>query len=547
MIDQFQVGVIENTLNILTRITGSKSILLLKFSDAGLSVLSFIGDDSDKYKQFYDSLFQLYKNSGIDNIPVEELPECKAIMSDLMAQSCFIKKVFSATEQNESVYLLIFLDAVNDLLDTENDAFRSVMKVLSNQVKENYYPGEGLITPVTDKKEGDKIEINNWEENFNKLLTIANDLIFILDKDGCFLRVNNFGALMLDYNEPEMVGKHFFDFVEPDKKIEVSMAFSKMLLSERVTKIKTTLITKLKKKVPVEIMGRTITKDDKVAGMLGIVKDLTKLNKYEDELKKLKPKLIEAHRLISLERSRMWHHNSLIEELDRLKNEFVSNISHEFRTPLASIIGFSETIVSDPDLPEEMKEEFNNVILNEGKRLAKLINDILDLSKIQIGKLTLNKTSFDLVTMLGEVIENNKPLAEEKQLVLDYEYPKEEIFVDADKEKLEQAVEALINNAIKFTNEDGRIKVLVNNLSKEVEVIVSDTGIGIPEKDLPYIFQKFYRVSRPGTEIPGTGIGLVFVKQIVDLHKGLISVQSELGNGTTFIVRLLKNIRTKNS
>ena len=537
--------VIENTLNILTRITNCKAILLLKFNDDELSVLSFLGNNSEKYEQFYDSLFQHYKNSGIDNTSVEELPECKAIMSDLGAQLCFINNVYSTPDQNEYVYLLIFLDAVSNLLDTENDAFKSVMKVLSNQVKENYYPREGFIAPVSDKKKDDEIIINNWEENFNKLLTIANDLIFILDKDGCFLRVNNFGALMLDYNELEMIGKHFLDFVEPDKKIEVSMAFSKMLLSERVTKIKTTLITKLKKKVPVEIMGRTITKEDKVAGMLGIVKDFTKLNRYEDELKKLKPKLIEAQRLISLERSRMWHHNSLIEELDRLKNEFVSNISHEFRTPLASIIGFSETIVSDPDLPEEMKEEFNNVILNEGKRLAKLINDILDLSKIQIGKLTLNKTSFNLINMLNEVVENNKSLAEEKKLVLDYECPKEEIILDADKEKLEQAVEALINNAIKFTNEAGRIKVIVNNLSKEVEVIVSDTGIGIPEKDLPYIFQKFYRVSRPGTEIPGTGIGLVFVKQIVDLHKGLISVQSELGNGTTFIVRLLKILEKK--
>jgi len=107
------------------------------------------------------------------------------------------------------------------------------------------------------------------------------------------------------------------------------------------------------------------------------------------------------------------------------------------------------------------------------------------------------------------------------------------------------AFDALINNAIKFTNEDGRVKVIVHNFFKDVEIIISDTGIGIPEKDLPYIFQKFYRVSRPGTEIPGTGIGLVFVKQIVDLHKGLIYIQSELGNGTSFVVKLLKSIKAK--
>ncbi|MCG6915182.1 PAS domain-containing sensor histidine kinase [bacterium BMS3Abin03] len=543
------LDLIENTLGILTRITNSKAILLLKLNDVEVSVLSFLGDNPENYTQFNSSLFLLYKHSGTDinNTQIENLPECKTVMSEIGAQSCFIKNVHSISEQNESVFLLIFMSGNNNLPDIENDAFKSVIKVLANQVKENFYPEEGIVPPFPERKREEKIVINNWEDNFNKLLTITNDLIFILDKDGCFLRVNTFGAMMLDYDEPEMIGKHFLDFVEPDKKIDVSMAFSKMLLSERVTKIKTTLVSKLNKKIPVEIAGRTITKDDKIVGMLGMAKDLTKLNKYDDELKKLKPKLIEAHRLISLERSRVWQHNSLIEELDRLKNEFVSNISHEFRTPLASIIGFSETIVSDPDLPEEMKEEFNNVILNEGKRLAKLINDILDLSKIQIGKLTLNKTNFDLVAMLNEVVESNSQFASEKKLTLDFEQPKEEILLYADKEKLEQATDALINNAIKFTNEDGRVKMIVNNLSKEIEIIISDTGIGIPEKDLPYIFQKFYRVSRPGTEIPGTGIGLVFVKQIIDLHKGLISVQSESGNGTTFVVRLLKNIGIKNS
>jgi signal transduction histidine kinase len=99
----------------------------------------------------------------------------------------------------------------------------------------------------------------------------------------------------------------------------------------------------------------------------------------------------------------------------------------------------------------------------------------------------------------------------------------------------------LVNNAIKFTNPKGRVKVIAKNLFKEMEIIISDTGIGIPEGDIPFIFQKFYRVSRPGTEIPGTGLGLVFVKQIIDLHKGFITVQSEVGKGTTFAIKLPKN------
>ena len=99
----------------------------------------------------------------------------------------------------------------------------------------------------------------------------------------------------------------------------------------------------------------------------------------------------------------------------------------------------------------------------------------------------------------------------------------------------------ILNNAVKFTPLKGRIIISALGLYKEIEITISDTGIGIPEKDLPYIFQKFCRVSRPGTEIPGTGLGLVFVKQIVDLHKGFISIQSEVNKGTTVILKLPKD------
>jgi signal transduction histidine kinase len=143
--------------------------------------------------------------------------------------------------------------------------------------------------------------------------------------------------------------------------------------------------------------------------------------------------------------------------------------------------------------------------------------------------------------MLNEAIEAHVKSAQAKNITLSWELPEEEILIDADKERISQTIGRLLNNAIKFTNEKGRIKVIAKNLFNEIEIIISDTGIGIPETDLPYIFQKFYRVSRPGTEIPGTGLGLVFVKQIIDLHKGFITVQSEVGKGTTFAIKLPKN------
>ncbi len=538
---------IDNTFKILAKVANSKTGLLLRLNNFESSVISLVGGNPAVFEEFIQSLEHLHRSTGIDYDSIENLPVYKSIVNELGVQSCFIQNVYSINEQNDSVYLVLFSDEINKLLHFENDTYMSILNILSNQVKEFYYEtlNKESLLPFADIKIDADTIVENWEENFKNLLQISNDLIFILDKEGCFLKVNDSGALLLDYTERELLGKHFLESVPTEKNIEVSEAISKMLQSDKVIKFTTNLKTKLDRLVSFEITGRTIIRDGKVIGMLGIGNDISRMKKYEDELIKLKPKLKESQRLISLERARLWQQSSLIEELDRLKSEFVSNISHEFRTPLASIIGFSETIVSDPDLPEEMKSEFNKVILNEGKRLAKLINDVLDISNIEGGKIILNKISFDLVEMLKEVVEGNRESALKKRITLEFEHPNDLILLEADKEKITQLFEALINNAIKFTNEDGRVKLLVSNLFKEVEIIISDTGIGIPEKDLPYIFQKFYRVSRPGTEIPGTGIGLVFVKQMIDIHKGMISVQSEIGNGTTFVVKFLKSLKAK--
>jgi PAS domain S-box-containing protein len=359
--------------------------------------------------------------------------------------------------------------------------------------------------------------------------------------------VNEAGILNLEYTLDEIKGKHFLEIVDLDFSNSTSEAFEEAIKTKNVTRFETMLVSKYDRQLAYEISIRLISKKGKITGMLGTGKSISKLKHFEEEIRKLKPKIVEANRLIKLERARTRKHESLVEELNRLKSEFISNISHEFRTPLASIIGFSESIELDPDLPPEMKKEFNNVILNEGKRLAKLIKSVLDISRIEGGKISLNRSAVSVVELLLNVIELNKEFAGQKNIELSLEHPTDEVTLEADKEKLSEVFEALINNAIKFTNEYGRVKIIANNLFREVEIIVSDTGIGIPEKDLPYIFQKFYRVSRPGSEIPGTGVGLVFVKQMVDLHKGLITVQSEAGSGTSFIIKLPKNIKIEKS
>ena len=537
--------IIENTFRIIAKVASSRNAMLLNINNIETSIIAFVGHNPDRFKEFIKALLYLHKRSSIDIQTVQTLPEYKTIEKNLSIKSCFVQNVYSIVEQNEAFYVVLFSEEGNNQLQVNDDKFMAILNILSNQIKKYYSDNltKGTILPVADSNFDNDSVIKNWEDNFTNLLSVSDDLIFVLDKDGSFLKVNHSGILLLDYNEEEILGKHFLEFISPDNNSDVAEAFSMMLQSDKEVKFKAELRTKLGRNIPFEIVGRAIIKNGTVIGMLGIGKDVTKLSKTEQEIKKLKPKLIEANRLITIERSRMWQQSSLIEELERLKSEFVSNISHEFRTPLASIIGFSETIVSDPNLPEEMKSEFNQVILSEGKRLAKLINDVLEISVIEDGKINLNKSIIDIVNVVKDAVERNSDSAKRKKILFDFEYPKVEVLIDADEEKLALTFDALINNAIKFTNEEGRVKVIVNNLFKEVEIIISDTGIGIPEKDLPYIFQKFYRVSRPGTEIPGTGIGLVFVKQIVDLHKGLISIQSEIGNGTSFVVKFIKSIR----
>ena len=177
-----------------------------------------------------------------------------------------------------------------------------------------------------------------------------------------------------------MKGKYFLDFINKDDTSLVNISFNKVLSEKKTIKFKTNLLTKYGQVSPFELSCSIITENKKTIGLLGVGKDLSEKFRYETELKKIKPKLTEINRMLNIERARSSPQKSVVEELNRLKYDFISGISHEFRTTLASIIGFSETIVADPELTESMKEEFIKVIMSESKRLAKLINYFLDTS-----------------------------------------------------------------------------------------------------------------------------------------------------------------------
>lgn len=445
-------------------------------------------------------------------------PEFTSLKAQIGFNEFIISEIKTGND-SKKFYLLIFLKS----------KINSGKKEQLNKILEEF---ENLLN-----EENSVISEENSDCK-NVLLQNGNDLIFFLDRNGLITYVNNSGALLLDYTVDEIRDEHFLKFVTENEKDNIGEYFNKILKTNETVSFIIGLESRYGKIIYFQMMSVPVVYNDKVEKVIGVGKNISEVINLKGKIKELNSKLIEAQRLMSIERDRVRQHISVLEELNRLKSDFVANISHELRTPLSSIIGFSETIASDPEMPEEMRDEFNEIILSEGKRLAKLINDILDISKIESKTLELEKKDFEVVSLLNNILDTFDKAVKKKDLTVNISLPDQPVIMYGDKEKIYQALNNIINNAVKFTEMNGRILIKAQLLNKEIEIIVSDTGIGIPEKDLPNIFQKFYRVNRTGNELPGTRLGLSLAKQIIDMHKGFIVVQSEENKGTTFIITL---------
>jgi two-component system, OmpR family, phosphate regulon sensor histidine kinase PhoR len=233
-----------------------------------------------------------------------------------------------------------------------------------------------------------------------------------------------------------------------------------------------------------------------------------------------------------------------IRRLERMRSEFVANVSHELKTPLAAVKGFAETLLGGGVTDERTSRSFLQIIYDESERLNRLIGDILELSKIESKRIQMDYSPIHLSAFFDTISEMMRTVAEKKRISLELDIP-EELFMEGDEDKLRQIFMNLLSNAISYTQEGGRVKLTAlekhshGNAEDIVEFIVKDSGIGIPKKDLPRIFERFYRVDKARSRgSGGTGLGLSIVKHLVDLHHGTIKVESELGIGSSFIIEL---------
>lgn len=237
----------------------------------------------------------------------------------------------------------------------------------------------------------------------------------------------------------------------------------------------------------------------------------------------------------------VFHEITELKHLEQMRQDFVANVSHELRTPITSIKGFSETLLDGNLKDEKILRDFLTIILNESDRLQALIQELLELSKIENQEFSLTLTKLDIHSLLDDIVTMFARKAEEKGVHLQLEDMKESTFIDGDLHRLKQVFINLISNAINYTPTSGSVTVSIREDAKNVYVTVKDTGIGIENEEIPRIFERFYRVDRARSRNSGgTGLGLAIVKHLVEAHKGHISVKSRIGKGTSFTVQLKK-------
>lgn len=225
-------------------------------------------------------------------------------------------------------------------------------------------------------------------------------------------------------------------------------------------------------------------------------------------------------------------------KLDNLRKEFVANVSHELKTPLTSIKGYSETIANG-DLTYQEIVRFSKVINQEANRMGRLVADLLQLSRFDYKKVSWKKMMFSLDDMARNVCEKMQFSAKDKNHNLECIVTVKPPQVYADRDSIEQVIINIISNSIKYTPEGGNIQVYVGSINNNAYIKVVDNGIGIPEKDLNRIFERFYRVDKARSrKMGGTGLGLSIVKEIVDGNKGTIDINSKVNEGTEVIVTL---------
>jgi len=399
-----------------------------------------------------------------------------------------------------------------------------------------------MIVNARKREEAERVRMES-ERRFREMAEQSRTVIWEVDMDGLYTYVSPVSAVVFGYTPEELVGKaHFYD-IHPEDMREQFKTEGMELLSNSVplTNFENPILKKDGHVIWVSTNGVPIFDKNGVAiGYRGADSDIS--DRKEAELK-----IIEMNQ--NLERMVEERTKQLVlareeaEKANMAKSEFLSRMSHELRTPMNSILGFAQ-LLELSELTPTQKRGVNH-ILKSGHHLLDLINEVLDISRIEAGTISLSLEPVDVDSVIREMLDVVTPSAQERSIVLEYdEASLRNLHVRSDRQRLKQVLLNLINNAIKYNTEGGVVRLDVAVLDPQpdgeqpVRISVADTGVGISESDLPKIFVPFERIGAERTNTEGTGLGLSVVKKLMDVMGGEIHVRSQLGKGSEFTIEL---------
>jgi len=353
------------------------------------------------------------------------------------------------------------------------------------------------------------------EQLLKTIFETARDYIFIKDRQLRYTMVNPAITEMLELNESDILDKTDRELFgmrefEHTSNIDRRVLKGETVKEERELVVNGKMCTCHFIKVPIR------DSEDNISGLYGIGRDITERKRSESSLKRAKKEALEAN---------------------RAKGRFLANITHELKTPLQGIIGFSKLLEesADDELIHKIREQIG-YIKKSAEHLSDVLNEILDLSKINAGKLRLEKSPFNLKEAAGKALDATRFFAEEKNISEGFNAGTYDIYIEADETRIRQAIYNLLTNAIKFTPENREIGLDLSRDDENITIKVWDQGEGIEEEELEKIFEPFERKAHEKES--GTGLGLSITKEIVEMHGGVVEVESESGLGSVFSIKL---------
>jgi len=402
-----------------------------------------------------------------------------------------------------------------------------------------------VIRDITGRKRAEEA-LRESEAKYSALVEHAKDGVVIM-QDDVFKFANRAYRDITGYTEAELLGMYFLDVVEPENR-EMSVEMHRRRKAGEDVPVVRELKLRCKDGTvrDIESSGAAIYYQGKLATM-GVVRDITRRKQMEKELQEKNEELDLQNEELRAQAEELQTAYQKLKELDQLKDSVLSTVSHELRTPLTSIKGFAEILLNYGDEDKETQREFLTIINEESDRLTRLLDDFLDLARIESGRIRWKKTKLTIPQVIESAMNATHALSAQKDLDVDADLEPDLPSVLGDWDRLVQVVTNLLSNAIKFTPEGGRILVGVKllkgdqagNTSDIIRVSVADSGIGIAPEDHEHIFEKFGQAGETLTDKPkGTGLGLPISKEIVGHYGGSIWVESELGKGSTFYFTL---------